>query len=125
PWLWEAMQSRRGTWCNRLRAPDWRRLFERYFELVAFEELRPDPFPKDFDRSKLATPFQKYDDQALSISQLWIIARKPARGAGLRVSPVPEAEPFAACWQGSASEEILQDIEPTGAIIRPGAPAPG
>jgi len=82
PWLWEAMHSRRGKWCNRLRAPDWRALFERYFELVSVEELRLEPFPKDFDRTKLATPFQKHDDQTLSISHLRVIARKPARTAG-------------------------------------------
>src|SRR5438105_13313548 len=40
PWPWEAMYSRRGKWCNRLRAPDWRELFEQYFEVVCFEELR-------------------------------------------------------------------------------------
>lgn len=76
PRLWEAMTSKRGHWCNRLRAPEWRDLFSRRFDLVAFDESRDQPIPVDFDRGRLARKFRDFDDQTLSITGLWVVAKK-------------------------------------------------
>ena len=74
-WVWEAMTSRR-RWCNRLRAPSWRRLFEDVLEIVSWNELREHPFPEDFDPAHLAPRFRGVDVETLSITHLWVVARK-------------------------------------------------
>lgn len=77
PWLWEAMTSKRGKWSNRLLSPQWYGKFEKLFEILSFEETRQ-PVPPDFDSTKLAAPFQKYDLETLLVSHLWVVARKPS-----------------------------------------------
>jgi len=77
PRLWAAMTGRRGRWTNRIRSTQWREIFESIFdELVVYDELREQPFPKQFDRSKLASPFQEFNQLTLEVSHLWIVARK-------------------------------------------------
>jgi SAM-dependent methyltransferase len=77
PWLWQAMHSRRGRWTNRLRSPQWHEAFARRFEVLQFDELRNQPFPEDFDASRLASPFRRFDRQTLEVSHLWIVVRRP------------------------------------------------
>lgn len=80
-WMWELMHSRRGRWCNRILAPQWRRLFEHQFdELLIFDEKKK-PLPETFDPSKLANEFRHYDPETLSVWNLWVVARKKARGS--------------------------------------------
>lgn len=75
PWLWELMSSNKGFWTNRLRSPQWREIFEEYFEVIAFNERKEEISPS-FDFSKLAKPFKEYDLDTLSVGHLNVIARK-------------------------------------------------
>jgi SAM-dependent methyltransferase len=75
PWLWEAMTSRRGQWSNRLLAPQWRKLFEKKFEIVNFD-ARQKPIPPQFNRDRLAAPFRAYSTDELSVDYVWAVARK-------------------------------------------------
>lgn len=77
PWLWEQMSSQRGGWSNRLLSPCWRDRFQKNFDILTFEETRKEISP-DFNSTKLATPFREYDMKTLSVSHLWVVARKPA-----------------------------------------------
>jgi SAM-dependent methyltransferase len=73
-WLWETMTSRRGHWTNRLRAPEWRALFEKHFGQVRMREtIRP--IPPHFDVHRIASHFPHYDANTLSIASLWVVAR--------------------------------------------------
>jgi SAM-dependent methyltransferase len=78
PKLWNAMFSQRGVWTNRLLEPDWRDLFEHWFENV---EIRPvlKPLPECFDRKRVATSFRKYPESALFVSNIWVVATSPRR----------------------------------------------
>ena len=76
PWLWETMASQRGGWSNRLVAPLWRKHFRKRFDILSFQETRS-KLPSDFDPDKLATSFKRYSLNTLSVSHLWVVARKP------------------------------------------------
>ena len=76
PWLWETMSSQRGGWSNRLVSPQWRERFQKRFDILTFKETRSAISP-DFDARKLATSFQRYSLDTLSVSHLWVVARKP------------------------------------------------
>lgn len=75
-WLWDAMCSRRGKWSNRVLSPEWRMLFEKYFNVVRFSE-QTSPIHPTFDRCRISKEFEKYDLETLSVSGLWIVATKP------------------------------------------------
>jgi SAM-dependent methyltransferase len=83
-WMWELMHSKRGRWCNRIRAPEWRRLFEQHFdELLLFEE-KERPLPDEFDPRKLSSEFRHFDLDVLSVCGLFVVARKAKRTQGFR-----------------------------------------
>jgi SAM-dependent methyltransferase len=74
-WLWEAMCSRRGLWTNRLRSPEWRDLFSKSFDIIRFAE-KTRPIDPNFDMQRVASDFKKYDLETLSVSGLWVVARR-------------------------------------------------
>lgn len=69
---WDLMTSRRSTWCNRLRAPEWRELLGRRFELLRFEKERL-PLPQDLKRAPRFAGMLKED---LGVSMLWVVGLK-------------------------------------------------
>lgn len=75
PWLYEAMTSNRGKWCNRFRSPQWREIFAEKFEIVLFRE-GTEPIPAHFKPEKIASPFKKFDLKTLSVSKVWVVAKK-------------------------------------------------
>lgn len=83
---WEAMVSRRGAWTNRLLAPEWYSLFEKYFEIVDYEG-RALPAPSGFDSRRLAKRFRRYDLSELVIDYVWIVARKRSHKQKTEISP--------------------------------------
>lgn len=74
-WLWDLMASRRSSWCNRLRAPEIQTAFAREFELVSFEQERR-ALPDGFDPRQMARRFRGFDETALGVSFLWVVARR-------------------------------------------------
>ncbi len=91
---WERMFSNRSTWCNRLRSGQWANLCEaKAWEIVEFEELRQQ-LHADFDRKKLASPFNSMSDLELSVSWLNVALRKPVLEPAERdESPTASREP--------------------------------
>lgn len=77
-WLWEAMTSKRGRWSNRLLSPQWKSKIKYWFDVLTFEEIKQS-LSQDFDSAKLATPFQKYDLESLSVFEVFVVARKPTK----------------------------------------------
>jgi hypothetical protein len=75
--LWEAMTSRRGKWTNRVRAPQWRALFEERFEVLTFDEDHW-RLPIGFSRDQAVTPYRDMSEHDLSVGELWVVARKEA-----------------------------------------------
>lgn len=71
--LWDAMYSKRGSWSNRLLAPEWRELFSRFFNSVQIREGTRE-LHRDFDYGKLAPRFRKYPQAILSVNNLWVVA---------------------------------------------------
>jgi SAM-dependent methyltransferase len=75
PWMYEAMTSKRGQWCNRFRSPQWREIFADKFEIILFRE-GTEPIPSHFRMDKLASQFKKYDEKTLAVSKIWVVAKK-------------------------------------------------
>lgn len=68
--LWNLMTGNRSTWANRLRAFQWKNLFEETGFKLIYEDTANQPFHKDFSRKKLAAPFLNFQDYDLSIAWL-------------------------------------------------------
>ncbi|MEM7315973.1 MAG: class I SAM-dependent methyltransferase, partial [Planctomycetota bacterium] len=74
---WNAMFSHRTTWCNRLRSSQWHELFEeKPWEIVEFAEQTA-PFHPQFERSRLASPFNSMSERDLAVSWVHTTLRKP------------------------------------------------
>jgi SAM-dependent methyltransferase len=72
---WERMTSARSAWCNRLRAPELHELFAEIFELVEFSEETSD-VPTGFDHRRVASRFQGFGPEELSVSSVSVVARR-------------------------------------------------
>lgn len=86
---WEAMASRRGCWCNRMRVPEWRATFEARFDIVEESLDLGLPLPTGFDRADLAPRFRNVPMHELMASGVTYVVRRPgARTA----TPAPRRE---------------------------------
>jgi SAM-dependent methyltransferase len=74
---WERMTSARFAWCNRMRAPELRALFAEIFEPVEFSEESCD-LPTGFDRRRVASRFQGFELDELSVSSVSVVGRRRA-----------------------------------------------
>jgi SAM-dependent methyltransferase len=74
---WERMTSARFAWCNRMRAPELRALFAEIFELVEFSAESCD-LPTGFDRRRVASRFQGFELDELSVSSVSVVGRRRA-----------------------------------------------
>ena len=72
---WDRMTSARSAWCNRMRSPELRALFAEIFELVEFTEEACD-LPTEFDRRRLASRFQGFALDELSVSSVSVVGRR-------------------------------------------------
>jgi SAM-dependent methyltransferase len=72
---WERMTSARFAWCNRMRAPELRALFAEIFEPVEFSEESCD-LPTGFDRRRVASRFQGFELDELSVSSVSVVGRR-------------------------------------------------
>jgi SAM-dependent methyltransferase len=72
---WERMTSARSAWCNRMRAPELHELFAAIFELVEFSEETSD-LPTGFDRRRVASRFQGFELDELSVSSVSVVGRR-------------------------------------------------
>ena len=76
--VFDAMFSRRSTFINRWRTPEWREaLLEAGFQIRAWEAVRLALDPS-FERSALRDPWATYDLNTLSEARLIFAAGKPA-----------------------------------------------
>jgi SAM-dependent methyltransferase len=76
-WQWERMTSARFAWCNRMRAPELRALFAEVFELVEFTE-EVCALPAGFDRRRVASRFQGFGPEELSVASVSVVGRRRA-----------------------------------------------
>jgi SAM-dependent methyltransferase len=72
---WDRMTSERSAWCNRMRARELRALFADSFELVEFTE-HTDDLPPGFDRRRVASRFQGFELDELSVSSVSVVGRR-------------------------------------------------
>jgi SAM-dependent methyltransferase len=72
---WDRMTSARFAWCNRMRSPELRALFAEIFELVEFTEEACD-LPTGFDRRRVASRFQGFELDELSVSSVSVVGRR-------------------------------------------------
>ncbi len=72
---WDRMTSARFAWCNRMRSPELRALFAEIFELVEFSEEACD-LPTGFDRRRVASRFQGFELDELSVSSVSVVGRR-------------------------------------------------
>jgi SAM-dependent methyltransferase len=72
---WERMTSARSAWCNRMRAPELHELFAEIFEVVEFSEETSD-LPIGFDHRRVASRFQGFGPEELSVSSVSVVARR-------------------------------------------------
>jgi SAM-dependent methyltransferase len=75
--LFQAMFSRRSTFINRLRTPEWRQAIASAGFRTHTWEARKLPLPDDFDRSDLCDPWDGYDLDTLAEARLVFAAEKP------------------------------------------------
>jgi SAM-dependent methyltransferase len=72
---WDRMTAARSAWCNRMRAPELSALFAEIFELVQFTEEACD-LPTGFDRRGVASRFQGFELDELSVSSVSVVGRR-------------------------------------------------
>jgi SAM-dependent methyltransferase len=72
---WDRMTSERSAWCNRMRARELRALFADSFELAEFTE-HTDDLPPGFDRRRVASRFQGFELDELSVSSVSVVGRR-------------------------------------------------
>ena len=78
--VFDAMFSRRSTFINRWRTPEWRRAVDRAgFQVKAWVTSRLELHP-GFDRSALRQPWNSYDLATLSEARLIFSAERPRAG---------------------------------------------
>ena len=76
-WLHNAMTSNRRAYINRLRANDWRVVFENQgFEIMEWR-VRRNALPEHFDQAKLVKEFRSPNED-FSLSWIDVLLRKPA-----------------------------------------------
>ncbi len=91
--LYRLMSSRRSTSINRLRASEWRRLFDRAGLRVAYWNVERLPLPPGFDRSRLRPRWRDLDPEDLTTASVDVgLVRCPRAG---RLSGVSRLTPQA------------------------------
>ncbi len=78
PALWNLMMSNRSSWCNRLPARAWERVFtDAGLSARACEKERHSLHPA-FDPQRLAAPFRDLSTDELAVAWLYLVHEKPA-----------------------------------------------
>jgi SAM-dependent methyltransferase len=75
--LFDAMFSRRSTFINRWRTPEWRQAIASAGFRTHIWETQKLPLADDFDRSDLCEPWDRYDLDTLAEARLVFAAEKP------------------------------------------------
>jgi SAM-dependent methyltransferase len=76
PARWERMMSRRGNWCNRIRASAWEAMFADELEVAEPCERVRRAVPDGFDPARVASPFRDLTLEELSVTGIRLVGRK-------------------------------------------------